>query len=136
MRTLWDVISGKGFIYVRTRFWQYRADYRQVIETISFDRCAKDVFRAVSAFGGKTLYICFMVDGRCELRIIRDRTNRGVVALGGYVAKNKQGDLFAITGKELEHNYIKIGSRNYLVTKNCQLEVCSPISAKKGKAKK
>ena len=127
MRTLWDVISGRGFIHIRTRFWQYRADYRQVIETVSFDRCAKDVFRAVSAFGGKTLHICFIVNGRCELRIIRDRTIRGVVAPGGYVAKNKYGDLFAITGKELERNYIKIGSRDYLVTKNCQLEVCSPI---------
>lgn len=136
MRTLWDVISGRGFIHVRTRFWQYRADYRQVIETVSFDRCAKDVFRAVSAFGGKTLYICFMVDGRCELRIIRDRTIRGRVALGGYVAKNKYGDLFAITGKELECNYIKIGSRDYLVTKNGHLEVRPPNFAKNGKAKK
>lgn len=127
MRTLWDVIAGRDIIHVRTRFWQYCADYRQVIETMSFDRCAKDVFRAISAFGGKTLYICFMVDGRCELRIIRDRMIRGVVALGGYVAKNKCGDLFAITGEELEHDCIKIGSRDYIVTKNGQLEVCPPI---------
>lgn len=127
MRTLWDVIAGRDIIRVRTRFWQYCADYRQVIETISFDRCAKDVFRAISAFGGKTLYICFMVDGRCELRIIRDRMIRGVVAPGDYVAKNKYGDLFAITGEELERNYIKIGSRNYAVTKNGQLEVCPSI---------
>lgn len=127
MRTLWDVIAGRDIIYVRTRFWQYCADYRQIIETISFDRCAKDVFRAISAFGGKTLYICFMVDGRCELRIIRDGTTRGVVAPGGYVAKNKWGDLFAVTGEELERNYIKFGSRNYVVTKNGQLEVCPSI---------
>lgn len=127
MRTLQDVIAGRGIIHVRTRFWQYCADYRQVIETISFDRCAKDAFRAISAFGGKTLYICFMANGRCELRIIRDRTIRGRVALGGYVAKNKCGDLFAITGEELERYCVKIGSRDYVVTKNGQLEVCSPI---------
>ncbi len=126
MRTLWDVIAGRDIIRVRTRFWQFRADYRQVIETVSFDRCAKDVFRAISAFGGKTLYICFMVDGRCELRIIRDKTIRDVVVLGGYVAKNKWGDLFAATGEELERNCIKIGSRDYVVTKNGQLEVCPP----------